>query len=211
MKAAGRSVIRLSPETGRECGCHRFGHLEAEAACSAIVDRARRAIYQGRQTVLAEMESAQIFWDITPAMIAMAADSGDDVALEVMQETRLFRRDRRLQCDQFPEPGDGGHRRGHRPSGTGALDPIMRTVRANALVEALEVCKVVPSEVGVTMQGCSAESCSCCKIWIKRLPVKFFTNRTENAGDGGFSSDASLCNRSICESWFWLGQVREIV
>jgi glucokinase len=129
---------------GPECSCHRFGHLESMAGRDAIIDRARRKILMGRKTVLAEWHKPDYF-DVTPAVIAKAADQGDEVALEVMQETGYYVGIGASNAINFLNPEMlviGG---GISLAGPVLWDPIMRTIRANSLIEALDVCQVVPS------------------------------------------------------------------
>lgn len=136
----------ISPN-GRLCGCGNFGDLESMANRDAIIERAQRKIYQGRKTMLTDMVKPK-YLELTPAMIAEAAIRGDEVAIEVMDETGCFvgigvaNTINFLNIQMFVIGG------GISQAGPVLWDPIMRTVRANALEEALEVCQVVPAALG---------------------------------------------------------------
>lgn len=131
---------------GKMCGCNRYGHLESEAARDAIIERARKMIYMGRKTVLTERCEPD-YLDITPAMISQAANEGDEVSLEVMQETGYFVGIGVSNAINFLNPEMVVIGGGISLAGPVLWDPIIRTVRANALIEALEVCQVVQSKL----------------------------------------------------------------
>jgi len=101
----------------------------------------------GRETVLVNQVEPK-FQDITPAMIAEAAAQGDQVALEVMEETGYFVGIGIANAINFLNPEMVVVGGGISQAGAVLWDPIMRTVRANALREALEVCRVVPAALG---------------------------------------------------------------
>jgi glucokinase len=68
---------------GPICGCGRHGCLEALAKRDAIIERAARKIQAGRASTLIE-DTDWPFWSVTPAAIALAAQEGDEVAIETM-------------------------------------------------------------------------------------------------------------------------------
>src|SRR5205823_2999016 len=74
---------------GPRCGCGNFGCMEALCNIKAIVDRCLRRIQAGRPTRIAEMVSGD-WTKITPAIIDQAADAGDELAQEVMEETGMW-------------------------------------------------------------------------------------------------------------------------
>ena len=140
----GHQVINPN---GMQCGCGNFGDLEGEARRDAIVERALRKIYAGGETALTKQTEPK-FQDITPAMIAEAAAKGDRVAIEVMEETGYFVGIGVANAINFLNPEMVVIGGGISQAGPALWDPIMRTVRANALKEALEVCRVVPAALG---------------------------------------------------------------
>jgi len=132
---------------GRRCGCGNFGDLEGEAGRDAIIERALRKIYMGRQTMLTQQLEPK-FLDLTPAMLAEAAAQGDKLAIEVMEETGYFVGIGVANAVNFLNVEMVVIGGGISAAGSALWDPIMRTVRANALKEALEVCQIVPSALG---------------------------------------------------------------
>lgn len=140
----GHQVINPN---GMQCGCGNFGDLEGEARRDAIVERALSKIYMGRKTILTKRTEPK-FLDLTPAVIAEAASQGDQLAIEVMEETGYFVGIGVANAINFLNPEMVVIGGGISQAGAVLWDPIMRTVRANALKEALEVCQVVPAALG---------------------------------------------------------------
>ena len=132
---------------GRQCGCGNFGDLEGEAGRNAIIERALRKIYLGRKTALTERLEPK-FLDLTPAMIADAANEGDELSIEVLAETGYFVGIGVANTITFLNVEMVVIGGGISQAGPVLWDPIMRTVRANALAEALEVCQIVPTALG---------------------------------------------------------------
>jgi glucokinase len=132
---------------GRQCGCGNFGDLEGEASRDAIVERALRKIYLGRKTVLTRQVEPK-YYDITPASIAEAAFEGDQLAIEVLEETGYFVGIGVANVINFLNVEMVVIGGGISQAGPALWDSMMRTVRANALKEALEVCRVVPAALG---------------------------------------------------------------
>ncbi len=146
-EGAGEIGHQIVNPNGRLCGCGLYGDLESEGSQGGIIDRARRKIQLGRKTSL--MHKVECNLDaLTPAIIGEAAFEGDELALEVMQETGFWVGIGVANVINFLNPEmvviGGGISR----AGFVLWDPIMRTVKANALAEALEVCQVVPSQLG---------------------------------------------------------------
>lgn len=132
---------------GQPCGCGRFGDLEGEAAQAGIITRAQRMIRMGYKTVLLERGGPNLD-DLTPAMIAQAAKEGDQVALEVMRQTGFWVGIGVANAINFLNPEMVVIGGGISQAGEVLWGPLMDTVRANALAEALEVCRVVPAALG---------------------------------------------------------------
>jgi len=66
---------------GRLCSCGRHGCIEAYASGTSIARRAQEAVAGGAASTLAELDA------ITPAEVARAAASGDELAVAVWDET----------------------------------------------------------------------------------------------------------------------------
>lgn len=75
--------ITLQPD-GPRCDCGRVGCLEALAADPAVVRKARQAIEAGKRTVMTQ--TVQSAGQLTFEHVALAADQGDEVALELLIE-----------------------------------------------------------------------------------------------------------------------------
>lgn len=140
----GHQVIS---QNSRQCGCGNFGDLESQANRDAIVHRALSKIYSGRKTSLTDKVKPK-YLEITPAVIAEAASEGDEVAIEVMDETGYFVGIGVANAINFLNVEMVAIGGGISQAGPVLWDPIMRTVRANGLEEALEVCQVVPAALG---------------------------------------------------------------
>jgi glucokinase len=88
-ESGGEIGHQIINPNGMPCECGNFGDLEGEARRDAIVERARRKMFQGRRTVFTyKMEPK--YCDLTPAMIAQAAFEGDQLSIEVMEETGYY-------------------------------------------------------------------------------------------------------------------------
>jgi glucokinase len=79
--AAEVGHMTVDPE-GPMCGCGHKGHLEAIASGTAIARRAQELIDQGHSSSLLEVYQAQ--GTLTAVEVGQAAQSGDELALEVI-------------------------------------------------------------------------------------------------------------------------------
>ena len=140
----GHQVIQAD---GPKCGCGRFGCLESLAQISAIVTRAQRKIHEGRESMLPDLADGDLS-KITPAIIAEAADKGDQVSIETWAETAHYIGIgvSNIITGLGPEMvviGGGVSR-----AGRALWEPMMRTIKAETLWQYLEVCRIVPSALG---------------------------------------------------------------
>jgi glucokinase len=78
----------VDPE-GPECGCGNHGCWEALAARDAIIERAVFELQQGEPSLLVDLSKGDI-GNITPSLITEAAEKGDELALEVLEETAYW-------------------------------------------------------------------------------------------------------------------------
>ena len=146
-EAGGEVGQQIVNPGGMKCGCGNIGDLEGEARRDTIVERAVRKIFMGRKTILTDMVPPK-YYDLTPAMIADAASKGDEVALEVMEETGFYVGLGVTNLISILNPDMVVIGGGISQAGDALWGPIMRTVRANGLTQALEVCQVVPAQLG---------------------------------------------------------------
>lgn len=69
---------------GRRCDSGQFGTLEAYAGAKALVRRCREALASGRESSLSERIQQE---ELTPLLMAQAAEAGDKLAEELIMET----------------------------------------------------------------------------------------------------------------------------
>ena len=85
---AGELGHTIVEPNGRYCGCGNQGCLEAYAGAKNIVERTQEKIATGRTTVLAT--TAHAGTALTPRIIAEAAQTGDELAIEIFAETGRY-------------------------------------------------------------------------------------------------------------------------
>lgn len=132
---------------GRQCGCGNHGCLEAMAQRDAIIERAALKYQSGRPSMLADAVEYQVD-KIDPALIAEYAEKGDEVCLETMAETGHWVGIGVANMINVLNPDMviiGG---GIAQAGEILWGPLMRGVKSYAIYESLEVCQIVPAELG---------------------------------------------------------------
>lgn len=132
---------------GRLCGCGNHGCWEALAGRDAIIERTWRKLQTGRASALSELANGELF-DITPAMIAGAAQQGDALAREVMDETAMWVGIGVANLIQLYNPEVviiGG---GISQAGALLFDPIQRTVNWRARMVPASTARIVPAALG---------------------------------------------------------------
>ena len=132
---------------GPRCSCGRHGCVEALARRDAIIDRAARKMLQGRQSILLEQVN-NIVWDVTPAMIAKAAQEGDEVAVETMAETGYYVGLGVASAVNMLNPDMVVIGGGISMAGEPLWGPLLRTFKTNALHASQSVCQIVSAELG---------------------------------------------------------------
>ena len=132
---------------GRVCGCGNSGCWEALAGRDAIIERTWRALQTGRASILGDQAVAD-WYNVTPAMVARAANDGDALAREVLDETGMWVGIGLSNLIQLYNPEVviiGG---GISQAGEWLFGPIQRTVNARAhMVPASTAC-IVPAALG---------------------------------------------------------------
>ena len=132
---------------GRRCGCGNFGCLEAVAAKQAIIDMAARAIQSGQETVLS-VPANETQTNITPRLVADAAQQGDRLALDIYQRVAFYIGVALCNAIVMCDPDLiilGG---GIAAAGDVLFDPIRRTVRARSLISGFDPGRIVPARFG---------------------------------------------------------------
>lgn len=132
---------------GDRGGAAAFGSLESMGQIAAITERASRKICAGRKTILAD--KVDYDWHLlTPKDIADAAMEGDAVAIEVFEEIGYYVGLGIASMVNLLNPElvvIGG---GVAQAGDLIFDPIRRSARANAIKTLIDVCPIVPAELG---------------------------------------------------------------
>ncbi len=138
--------IIVEPE-GRRCGCGNHGCLEAIVGRDGIIDLAVRLLEEGRESVLAE-RGGRYHEELSPKIIAEAAEDGDEVALQVMRVTGHYIGVALCSCIVLTDPDLivlGG---GIANAGDVLFDPIRRTVHHRSMISGFDTDRIVPSELG---------------------------------------------------------------
>lgn len=132
---------------GRRCGCGNHGCLEALVGRDGMVDHAIRLLEQGIPSVLGERDGAD-HKQLTPQVIAAAADEGDALALEVMATAGHYLGVALCSCIVLADPDLivlGG---GIAAAGDVLFEPIRRTVRHRSQISGFDVSRIIPAELG---------------------------------------------------------------
>ena len=132
---------------GPTCGCGNKGCLEAYASGPAIAAAGMKAVAQGLTTHIAEMCEYDLN-RITPKLIAHAAQSGDDIAVDIYEKAGFALGIAAANICVAIGPRRiiiGG---GVAQAGDLLLNPIRRTLRERVTVMPIEQVEVVPSQLG---------------------------------------------------------------
>lgn len=132
---------------GPICGCGDTGCLEAFASGPAIVAMAQEYIKGGKSTKFREMAAAE-GGEITPYMVAKAAEAGDPVAKRIFTIVGEYIGIGLTSVINLLNPERviiGG---GVAESGDLLLEPIRKTIKERAMVVAGESVEIVPAELG---------------------------------------------------------------
>lgn len=132
---------------GPRCGCGNYGCLEAYASGPAIAAMGIKAVVQGQTTMIASMCNHDLN-QITPELIARAAQEGDEIALDIYEKAGLY-----IGIAAANVCVSIGPRRiiiggGVAQAGDLLLEPIRRTLRERVHVMPIEQVEVVTSQLG---------------------------------------------------------------
>ena len=139
--------IKLQMLGGPICGCGDTGCLEAFASGPSIVAMAQDYIRGGKSTKFREMAAAE-GGEITPYMVAKAAEAGDPVAKRIFEIVGEYIGIGLTSVINLLNPEKviiGG---GVAEAGDLLFDPIRRTIKERAMVVAGEAVEIVPAELG---------------------------------------------------------------
>jgi glucokinase len=132
---------------GPRCGCGNHGCLEAYASGPAIAALGMKAVSQGLTTAIAELCQYDLN-RITPALIAKAAQAGDEIAKEIYEKAGFY-----IGIAAANVCASLGPRRiiiagGVAQAGELLLAPIRRTLRERVHIMPVEQVEVVTSQLG---------------------------------------------------------------
>ena len=139
--------IKLQMKDGLICGCGDTGCLEAYASGPSIVAMAQDYIKGGKSTKFREMAAAE-GGEITPYMVAKAAEAGDPVAKRIFAIVGEYIGIGMTSVINLLNPEKviiGG---GVAEAGDLLLDPIRKTIKERAMVVAGSAVEIVPAQLG---------------------------------------------------------------
>lgn len=139
--------IKLQMNGGPICGCGDTGCLEAFASGPAIVAMAQDYIKGGKSTKFREMAAVE-GGEITPYMVAKAAEEGDPVAKRIFEIVGEYIGIGLTSVINLLNPERviiGG---GVAESGELLLGPIKKTIKERAMVVAGNAVEIVPAQLG---------------------------------------------------------------
>lgn len=139
--------IKLQMNGGPICGCGDTGCLEAFASGPAIVAMAQEYIKGGKSTKFREMAAAE-GGEITPYMVAKAAEEGDPVAKRIFEIVGEYIGIGLTSVINLLNPEKviiGG---GVAESGELLLAPIRKTIKERTMVVAGNAVEIVPAQLG---------------------------------------------------------------
>ena len=139
--------IKLQMQGGPICGCGDTGCLEAFASGPSIVAMAQEYIKGGKSTKFREMAAAE-GGEITPYMVAKAAEEGDPVAKRIFEIVGEYIGIGLTSVINLLNPEKviiGG---GVAEAGDLLFDPIRKTIKERAMVVAGEAVEIVPAQLG---------------------------------------------------------------
>lgn len=138
--------IKLQMNGGPICGCGDTGCLEAFASGPSIVAMAQEYLKGGKSTKFREMAGAD--GEITPYIVAKAAEAGDPVAKRIFEIVGTYIGMGLVSVINLLNPEKviiGG---GVAAAGDLLLDPIRKTIKERAMVVAGNSVEIVLAELG---------------------------------------------------------------
>ena len=136
-------IVAGSPE---QCPCGDYGHLEAFCGTPGIIRRAQRYIESGRPTILPDLVDGDRA-ALTPKIIDEAARQGDELAIEIFEETGYYLGIGLSNAVCLFNPAlcvlGGGIRKA-----TGLMESAERSMRVHSVRSLLRDCKLVEAALG---------------------------------------------------------------
>ena len=139
--------------TGRRCKCGNYGCLEAYASGTAIAVRAREALDRDESGSILPQIAGGDLERITAATVYEAAQRGDPLAIELVQETARFLGAGVANLLNIFNPDTVVIAGGVTQAGELLFDPLRVEVRRRAFKPAVDACRIVagilPGTAGV--------------------------------------------------------------
>jgi glucokinase len=140
----GHSTIDFN---GPKCGCGNYGCLEAYSSGPAIAAMGMKAVSQGLTTRIADLCEYDLN-RITPELIAEAARSGDEIAMDIYEKAGFY-----LGIAAANVCVSIGPRRiilggGVAQAGNLLLEPMRRSVKEHVFVMPVDQVEIVQSQLG---------------------------------------------------------------
>jgi len=136
----GHTTIEMN---GRRCACGNYGCLEAYASGPAIARRAIEAVERGAESSLRAVLAADPL-SITAQVVYEAAEAGDGLATEVVQDTARILGAALANLVNVFNPEVVVVCGGVTLAGESLFAPLRREVTRRAFRPAVEVCRIVP-------------------------------------------------------------------
>lgn len=131
--------------SGRRCGCGNFGCWEAWCARDAIIERADRKLQAGRPSRLRDLAERG---GVTPALVSQAAQEGDPMAREVLDEIGFYLGVGAANLINMLNPERFVIGGGIAQAGDLLLEPVRRTVYSRAVPMQRKTAEIVPAQLG---------------------------------------------------------------
>jgi glucokinase len=140
----GHQVIDFN---GPNCGCGGRGCLEAHVSGPAIATQGIRAVHQGRTTRLRELVDGDLN-RMTPEVIVQAAEAGDAIAREILQEAGFYLGIGVTNLIATFSPDAVVIGGGVAAAGSWLLDPILATVQQRCQIIPPDQVRIVTAQLG---------------------------------------------------------------
>lgn len=131
---------------GRRCKCGNYGCIEAYASGPNIALRAVEALESGAESSLPSYVAGDLR-KITAQTVYQAAQSGDELALEVVRDTAKFLGAAVASLINIFNPEAVVIVGGVTLAGESLFEPLRREVSRRAFKPAVQVCRIVPGEL----------------------------------------------------------------
>lgn len=160
--SAGELGHMVIDPNGPRCGCGNYGCLEALASGPSIAAMGMKAVAQGLTTAIGELCGYNLN-SITPALIADAAEQGDEIACEIYRQAGFYLGIAACNICVSISPSRIILTGGVANAGRLLLEPMERTMRERVHLVPVDQVDIVPGKLGnlagVIGAACWAANC----------------------------------------------------